>query len=89
MSALADQVARIRATLDAVEARGVELERQVQDLDAEMAACDVADECARIAFRRQGYAFELADLVNLLRGTEGGLALAARHEREPVLRRAA
>lgn len=89
MSAV-DAIDVARAALDRAAARVADLERIVQDFDAELAGCDDEKECARIACRRMDVALELAADEASLRGIVGSLALIAREERAPQpLRRAA
>lgn len=82
-----DTLALVEAALGRASGRVTELERVVQDFDAELAGCDNADECARIALRRMDVALELASADSTLRGVAGGLALIARDEK-PIARAA-
>jgi hypothetical protein len=85
-----DSLEVVRQALERAAARIIERERIVQDFDAELAACDDADECAGIALRRMNVALELAADESTLRGVAGGLALIARDEKPPqALRRVA
>jgi hypothetical protein len=79
-----DTLEVVETALARATAKVGELARRVQDFDAELADCDDADECARIAFRRMDVALELAAADTTLRGIAGGLALIARDEKPPV-----
>lgn len=64
---MAEQLARARAELAALESREAELRRRAQDLDAEMEASDDVGTRARIAAVRMGVSFELAELSRHVR----------------------
>jgi hypothetical protein len=84
-----DAITELREAAGFVEARMGVMERNLQDLDAELAGCDDAKECAAIAARRMSVAFELHDVATLVRGALASLTLAAGEERQPGLRRVA
>lgn len=80
---VSDTIAMVQTALDAAGLRVAELERALQDFDAELAGCDDERECGMIALRRMDAAFELGDDDRTLRSVAAQLGLLARAEKPP------